>query len=247
MDIKGSYSFNMNLFFASNIQGKTVVFDEEESRHIAAVLRLRAGQELHITDGKGNLFKAVLLELGKKSCTASITEILEQSAAEKYPNVHIAIAPTKSTDRFEWFLEKATETGVTEITPLLCERSERKVIRPDRLEKLMIAGMKQSLNLHLPKLHPMKSFDDFIRADFSRHQRFIGYLGEALPHLLQQCRRGLPAIIMIGPEGDFSTAEIEKAKAAGFEGVSLGDSRFRTETAGVLAAYLMITKTRFDV
>jgi 16S rRNA (uracil1498-N3)-methyltransferase len=150
-------------------------------------------------------------------------------------SLHLAVAPTKNIDRFEWFLEKATEIGITEITPVICEHSERTNLRTDRLLKVLISAMKQSLNLHLPVLNEPVRFSDFLKKDFSG-QKFIGYVEEKQEILLKErYQKGSDCVILIGPEGDFSKEEIEKAKQNGFETISLGNSRLRTETAAIVA------------
>ncbi|MDX1943003.1 MAG: 16S rRNA (uracil(1498)-N(3))-methyltransferase [Saprospiraceae bacterium] len=227
----------MNLFYTTDIQGELAILHDEEARHCTQVLRKKIGDEIHFVDGRGTFYQGVLVEIGKKDCSIQIQE--KRVEAPKDYRVHIAIAPTKNMDRLEWFAEKTTEIGVDEITLLLCEHSERKNIRLDRLEKILIAAMKQSLKASLPKLNDMIAFDQFI-AQITDEQKFIAYLGAALnPHLKNSCQSKTNVLVLIGPEGDFSTQEIQNALKIGFMGVSLGNSRLRTETAGLVACHIV--------
>jgi len=229
----------MNLFYTQNINGKLAELDAEEARHLK-VMRKKSGDELYFVDGVGGFYKGEILDLGKKSCTLSI---LEHTLAfnKRKSFLHIAIAPTKNIARLEWFLEKAAEIGVDEITPILCEHSERKNIRIDRLNKILISAMKQSVKAYLPKLNDLTPFDVFFKnKENPTEQNFIAYCNdESLDHLKNKVQPVVPTTILIGPEGDFSTKEIQVAKEHGFQGVSLGESRLRTETAGVVACTIL--------
>lgn len=229
----------MNLFYTTNINGNLAELDAEEARHLK-VLRKQIGDVLYFVDGIGGFYKAEILNLGKKGCTLSILDHTEAYNQRK-SYLHIAIAPTKNIARLEWFLEKATEIGVDEITPILCEHSERKNIRIDRLNKIMVAAMKQSVKAYLPKLNDLTPFDIFFeKKENTSEQKFIAYCNdESLGDLKEMARPNVSQIILIGPEGDFSTKEIHKAKVSGFQGVSLGESRLRTETAGVVACTIL--------
>ncbi len=227
----------MNLFYTTDIQGKLAIFHDEEARHCTQVLRHSPGDIVHFVDGQGSFYKGVILDFTKKECSIQIQQQREEPA--KTFKTHIAIAPTKNIDRFEWFLEKTTEIGIDEVTPLLCEHSERRQIRPDRLEKILVAAMKQSLKARLPKLNVLTLFEEFISQNIAQ-QRFIAYLDEGKnPHLKEICRAEQSVIILIGPEGDFSQQEIQTALDQGFAGVSLGESRLRTETAGIVACHIV--------
>jgi 16S rRNA (uracil1498-N3)-methyltransferase len=221
------------LFFTQQIDKGFAVFDDEEGRHLSAVLRKKPGDLLYITDGKGFIYAAELTDAGKRQVLARIlsTTVVAPSA----PRLHLAIAPVKQMDRFEWLLEKATEIGVDVITPLLCERSERDSIRLDRLEKILVSAMKQSLRAWLPELHPLTRFPDFIKKTGEAQKRLAWCSDEPLPHLKTTLSGHFDTVIAIGPEGDFSRREVEMALAAGFTGVSLGAARLRTETAGMVA------------
>jgi len=238
----------MNLFFTQNINGNLAELDAEEARHLK-VMRKQSGDQLYFVDGKGGFYHGEIVDLGKKGCSVSILEHTPTYNKRK-SYLHIAIAPTKNIARFEWFLEKATEIGIDEITPILCKHSERKNIRIDRLNKIVVSAMKQSVKAYLPKLNDLTAFDIFFK-NLSAHkaekkknefkeQKIIAYCNdENLKHLKEIKKPTLPTTILIGPEGDFSTKEIQFAKDQGFQGVSLGESRLRTETAGVVACTLL--------
>ena len=230
----------MQLFYNANIteDTKQFTFDRTESRHIVRVLRKKIGDQLLITNGKGILFTSEIAIADDKNCIANIISVDEKSKARNY-HLHIAIAPTKNIDRFEWFLEKATEIGIDEITPLKCERSERKNIKSDRLEKIIESAMKQSLKFHLPKLNPLISFSEFINKDFES-DLFIAHCEKTDRKTLKtSLQPKQDVIILIGPEGDFSKSEIEKALQHDFTPITLGESRLRTETAGVVATNMI--------
>ncbi len=228
----------MQLFYNSNINDtpSQFTFDKIESRHIVKVLRKKEGDVLFITNGKGQLFTAEVLIVNDKKCTI---QLLKSEVKEKPWNyyLHIAIAPTKNNDRLEWFLEKATEIGIDEITPIICKHSERKVIKKERLDKIIISAMKQSLKFQLPKLNEVTSFQDFIKQDFKGYL-FIAHCEETDKKTLKSELKPQQRItLLIGPEGDFSSEEIEMALQQKFIPVSLGESRLRTETAGIAATH----------
>jgi len=230
----------MILFYTQKIEGDLAFLEEEEARHCAQVLRRKPGDAVSFVDGAGTFYEGKILEISKKACTIQI--VARKSEPQRDFNLHIAIAPTKSNDRFEWFLEKATEIGIDEVTPLLCAHSERRKIRNDRLEKVLIAAMKQSLKATLPKLHELTPFAGFI-ANAQADQRFIAHLDETpTPHLQEACQPNRSVLVLIGPEGDFSPAEIELALQHDFQSASLGPSRLRTETAGIVACHIVNLK-----
>ena len=222
------------LFYCTHIENGFASLDEEESRHLLTVLRRKPGDRLQITDGKGFFYEAELAETGKRHALARI--VARTPAPPARPALlHVAIAPTKQIERFEWFLEKATEIGVDEITPLLCRRSERDKIRTDRLEKILVSAMKQSLRAWLPKLNELTPFQQFVKTA-AEEQKYIAWCSDSpLPHLKSLVTPERNAVVAIGPEGDFSPEEVEFALKNGFTGVSLGAARLRTETAGLLA------------
>ncbi|WP_422091998.1 16S rRNA (uracil(1498)-N(3))-methyltransferase [Tenacibaculum ovolyticum] len=225
----------MQLFFNQNIttETKQITFEKEESRHIVRVLRKKEGDILHITNGKGFLFSVEISIANDKRCLATIIKQEEKLNNRDY-YLHVAIAPTKNNDRLEWFLEKATEIGIDEITPIICDNSERKVVKIERLSKIVQSAMKQSLQFKLPKLNNSVKFSEFIKQDFVG-ETFIAHCEEGLEKKLLKniATPNFKYTILIGPEGDFSTKEIEKSLASKFIPISLGENRLRTETAGI--------------
>ena len=227
----------MQLFFNPVIDENTsqIVFDKEESNHITKVLRKKEGYQVFITNGKGQFFTAEISLANPKNCVANVVAV---ETRPKHPyHLHLAVAPTKMNDRYEWFLEKATEIGVDEITPLICEHSERTTVKPERLEKIVQAAMKQSLQCHLPKVNPPANFKNFMKLPFEG-QKLIANCAEGEKKLLQHqaVKHGIYTIL-IGPEGDFSSEEIFLAVQQNFAPVSLGENRLRTETAALVACH----------
>lgn len=226
----------MQLFYVPDIDGKQVTLNPIESIHCIKVLRLTLGDTIHLIDGKGGFYKAQIAEPNPKSCILNILS-KEENFGEKDFYLHIAIAPTKNIDRFEWFLEKSTEIGINEITPIVCQYSERKMIKPERLNKILISAIKQSKNAFLPKLNELTAFKDFISSPFDG-EKYIAHCSEVeKTHLKNQAAKKSKCLILIGPEGDFSEEEIIKSKEFDFQDISLGESRLRTETAGVVACH----------
>ncbi len=227
----------MDLFYAENIRLGDYELNREESNHILKVLRKKKDDRLFFTDGKGNVYSGVIFDDNIKKCIVKITGKSQYPKKDK-STIHIAVAPTKNINRTEWFVEKATEIGIDEITPLLCEHSERKHMNRSRTEKVMIAAMKQSLKFWLPKLNPVISFREFIAKPVSG-QKFIAWLDpENKTTLLKKAYiPGNDATILIGPEGDFSLPEVEQAISAGYIPISLGENRLRTETAALVACH----------
>jgi len=210
-------------------------FDKDESRHIVKVLRKKSGDQLHITNGKGWLFEAELTLADIKYCSVNITSKSLQD--KRTYNLHLAVAPTKMNDRYEWFLEKATEIGIESITPIICDHSERKIIKTERFEKIIQSATKQSLNCYLPKLNAAISFKDFIKQDF-KGNLFIAHCEETgRKSLKNELKPKTDITILIGPEGDFSVKEIETAINNKFIPVTLGETRLRTETAAIVACH----------
>jgi 16S rRNA (uracil1498-N3)-methyltransferase len=202
------------------------------------VLRMKEGDRMHLTNGTGDLFEAVIDKVEKKTLKLNIEKVTREYGKRSF-HIHIAIAPTKNIDRFEWFLEKATEIGIDEITPIICEHSERPTIKHERQERVIIAAMKQSLKAYKPVLNPSTSFKNFISQSFSETQKYLAVCEDNDRKLLKNsCQPNSNNLILIGPEGDFSQDELMVAKQAGFISVSLGESRLRTETAGVVACHI---------
>lgn len=231
----------MQLFYNPNLDKDTqqIAFDKAESKHIVRVLRKKEGDKIYITNGKGTLFISQINIAHEKKCVANIFNRDEKKKRRDY-HLHIAIAPTKNNDRLEWFLEKATEIGIDEITPIICSNSERKVIKKERLEKILIAAMKQSLQFHLPKLNDAIDVNDFI-SNSQVEKKFIAHCKNTPKNLLQnQITAKQDALILIGPEGDFTEEEIQYSLVNNFVPVSLGNQRLRTETAGLVAVQTLL-------
>lgn len=227
----------MNLFYQPQISEGIHHLDDEESRHCVKALRRNAGDVIRITDGKGFFYDAVITKADARACEFSIQNTIAVEA-NSY-RVHVAVAPTKNADRIEWFVEKATEFGIDTISLIECENSERTFIKTERLRKLAVSAMKQSLKARLPVLNDVTAFSDFINVS-KEPGRFIAYVDNDNPTQLQHAvRKGETTLVLIGPEGDFSKEEIEAALAKGFMKVSLGKSRLRTETAAIAACHIV--------
>jgi 16S rRNA (uracil1498-N3)-methyltransferase len=216
-----------------------VVLDEDTSKHIVQVLRMQNGEQLQLTDGKGNLFTCEIIDNNRKRCTVAI----KQTTNHKPPttNISIAISLIKNTNRFEWFLEKATEIGVTQIIPLICERTEKTAFKFERLNSILISAMLQSQQTHLPVLHQPQSFNHLAIQPFSNYSKYIAHCEDEANKqpLHAQLSTLTSSLVLIGPEGDFTKAEIELALKNNFAPVSLGNTRLRTETAGMVSAVLL--------
>lgn len=232
----------MNLFYAPLVDEQNRIdLNEKESRHLVQVLRSGIGDEIYLTNGRGGMFKGKLVDIQKNTVTVEIIE--RDMNYQRLPYyLHVAIAPTKQIDRIEWFVEKATEIGITEITPILTKHSERKSIRPDRLEKVAIAAMKQSLKSEKPTINQMIDFREFIRNRKYCHS-FIAHCQYSVTDLLyDEFVPKKEGMILIGPEGDFTNEEIKEAVNKGIKEISLGTSRLRTETAGIIACHSVALK-----
>lgn len=218
---------------------KTITLDEDTSRHVVQVLRMKAGEQLNLTDGKGTLLTCEITDDHKKHCIVAVKEVRHKAQCTR--KVSIGISLLKNSNRFEWFLEKATELGVTEIIPLICERTEKEKFRHDRLQGICISAMLQSQQVWLPVLQEPVSFSSFLINQNSTGTNFIAHCEETNKQQLSnyQFDKLSKYQICIGPEGDFTPAEIELALSNGFTPVALGDTRLRTETAGVVAATLL--------
>lgn len=228
----------MYLFYTPDI-ALNHCLSEEESQHCIRVLRYDRGDEILLTDGRGTTYQARITNPHPKHCEFEVISSQKQEPHHHF-HLHIAIAPTKNVERLEWMVEKCTEIGVDEITPLLCRFSERKQLRTDRLEKIILSAAKQSLTPYLPVLNDLTPFDEFIKGHSAQGGLFIAHCYERDKRSLKEEMRGGDVTILIGPEGDFSEQEIETALTAGYVPVSLGESRLRTETAGVVACHTAI-------
>lgn len=225
----------MALFYVPNLASGNVL-PEEESQHAVKVLRLQVGETFVVVDGVGGFYNARITNPHHKHCGFEITETILEYGKRDY-KLHIAIAPTKNIERLEWFIEKATEIGIDEITPVVCRFSERKIIKEERLEKIIVSAAKQSVKAYFPQLNPLCTFDELMKKH-AASQKFIAHCYEEDKRLLQtEISKSTDVLILIGPEGDFSKEEVQKAISLGFVPVSLGESRLRTETAGVVACH----------
>lgn len=230
----------MQLFYNPDIDETTesFFFDKEESRHIIKVLRKKDSDILHVTNGLGLLFETEITLASDNKCIVEVLSI--KKADEPKFKLHLAVAPTKMNDRFEWFLEKATEIGIQEITPIICDRSERKVINLERFEKIILSAMKQSNETYLPKLNEAISFKEFVKQK-NEGLQLIAHCEETDKKSLKEVLKPNESVMMlIGPEGDFSEKEIALALENNFQPVTLGNTRLRTETAAVVACHSVV-------
>ena len=230
----------MQLFYNPTINETqtSFVFDKEESKHIIKVLRKKESDILHVTNGLGFLFRTEITIASDNKCTVKIISFEKQEAPKFH--LHLAVAPTKMNERYEWFLEKATEIGIQEITPIICDHSERNVIKTDRFQKILESAMKQSLHYYLPKLNEPIPFKDFVKTQKSG-QLFIAHCEETTKKSLKnELKTNQDVTILIGPEGDFSVKEIQLAIDNKFIPVSLGATRLRTETAAIVACHSVV-------
>ncbi len=236
-----NFEKKMQLFFEPEFEDNGFILNEEESYHCIRVLRHRGGDLIKVINGNGSLFNCRIRVADHKKCQL---EPLNKYY-EKAPGFicHIAIAPTKNIERFEWFIEKSTEIGIQTITPLLCRNSERKIIKQDRLEKIVTSAIKQSMGLWRPKLNHLVDFSSFINNSVinDSSQKFIAHCQPNNTNLLKnEYRKGNNIIMLIGPEGDFDPVEVELSMRAGFQPISFGEKRLRTETAGLVACHSVL-------
>lgn len=222
-------------FYAPDI-AESLVLPESDSGHCVRVLRMHSGDMLEVIDGKGHRYRCRLEDAHPRRATVEIVERIDVEPAWRN-HITVAVAPTKNIDRMEWLVEKLVEVGVNRIVPVLCRHSERREIRRERLEKIAVAAMKQSLKATLPEIMPMTPVGEVIGAPAAGAQRFIAYCDDAVERrlLAGEYRADTDTVLLIGPEGDFDATEVEKALGAGFVAVTLGDNRLRTETAALVA------------
>lgn len=228
----------MTRFFSENIHENTIELDAEESRHLAKVLRYKEGDKVEVFDGKGNLFLCSIIQLNPKKALLSIEQ---KTYKEEKFYLTLAVAPTKNLSRWEWLMEKATELGVDRIIPFVGNNSERKVLKLERQQKILISAAKQSLKQHVPQLSELTNLKDLLTLPFEG-DKFIAHCYEndlEKMHLQKACSPKRESLILIGPEGDFSESEVENALKSGFKQVSLGNSRLRTETAALAACHII--------
>jgi 16S rRNA (uracil1498-N3)-methyltransferase len=225
-----------HLFYSPGAGGPACFLPPDESRHAIKVLRMKQGDGILLTDGLGNFYEGEIAGEDPKNTRVVVKREFGDDKQRNY-RLHIAIAPTKNISRFEWFLEKATEIGIDEITPVLCDHSERRVIKKERLLKIIVAAAKQSFKPLFPVLNDLKPLQEVL-SNNAEEEKFLAWLDREDPiHLKTKYSKGNNVLILVGPEGDFSEEEINQAKKNGFVTVSLGDYRLRTETAGVVACH----------
>jgi 16S rRNA (uracil1498-N3)-methyltransferase len=224
----------MHIFYSPDILSEYFTLSEEESKHCIRVLRLKQNDCIHLIDGRGGFYTAKIIDENPKKCKVEITESQKEFKKKNF-RLHIAICPTKNIERFEWFVEKATEIGIDEITPMITEHSERKTINTERIRKVIVAACKQSVNAYFPVLNNITKFRDIIKNSDLPTSKFIACYSEN--HLKDIYIPMTDSLILIGPEGDFSKEEIELANGRGFVNANLGINRLRTETAGIVACH----------
>lgn len=237
----------MNVFYTNQIEGNLAFLAEAEAKHLGKVMRKKVGDTIHLIDGVGGRYIGEVIELGKRSATIQILEGSQE--ADPPARLHLAIAPPKNSSRLEWLLEKATEVGVDEIWPFFSFHSERKTLKTERLEKILLAATKQSLKARLPGLHPLQSFSALLTQLVGlfpeRVEKYIAYIDPQVnSHLQDNYSAGKDVVILIGPEGGFSAEEVTLAQSKGFTPVSLGPTRLRTETAGLVATTIIQLKNQ---
>ena len=227
-----------SLFYQPAVEGGVLNLTPEESRHCIKVLRKRKGDRIDITDGRGHLYAARIVNSDSDKCTFEI-ESARFIPTSRY-SIHIAVSPTKNADRMEWMTEKCVELGINELTFIHCQRTERKVLNTERIERVALSAMKQSQRVWLPVINGLKPFREFAEVDRPGFSKYIAHVDSSNPELLYQLAKSNGHyLVLIGPEGDFSTDELEAATRAGFKSVSLGSARLRTETAGVAACHIL--------
>ena len=230
----------MNIFYATDILNNRFTFSETESKHIIKVLRLKTNDIVNIVDGLGNLYTAKIVNENPKKCQVEIQNVETEYNKQDF-NLTIAIAPTKNNDRFEWFCEKSTEIGITKIIPFISFHSERRNIKPERFKKKIISAIKQSIKAYMPEFSDLIKFNDLIKTEFNG-KKFIAHCNDAVKeksHLKEKYNKGENALILIGPEGDFSEEEVKLAIENGFEEITISKSRLRTETAGIVVTEII--------
>jgi 16S rRNA (uracil1498-N3)-methyltransferase len=227
----------MHIFYTPELSSDTFTLNEEESRHCSKVLRLSLGDVVHLIDGRGGLYEAEISAVNKKNVQLNVIH-KQVEFGKRNHHLHIAIAPTKNIDRLEWFLEKATEIGIDEITPLICDRSERKIVKEERLDKVITSAVKQSLTAYHPRLNQTIAFSDFMKQEFTGERLIAHCMDDSSKQFINELvSKHQSYLILIGPEGDFSPTELNSALQNGFKPVTLGTTRLRTETAALAACF----------
>lgn len=226
----------MHVFYTPDISSDVYTLNEEESKHCSKVLRLNLGEVIHLIDGKGGLYEAEISGITKRNVQLKVVN-KQIEFGKRNHHLHIAIAPTKNIDRLEWFLEKATEIGIDEITPLICDRSERKIIKGERLEKVITSAVKQSLTAYHPVLNPSISFAELVKQNANPVKLIANCMDGEKVFINELTKPYQSYLILIGPEGDFSPTELKMALQNGYKPVTLGNARLRTETAALAACF----------
>ncbi len=228
----------MHLFYTPDIDASHPLYflSEEESKHCARVLRLQAGDAVQLIDGRGGFYQANIQEAHPKRTILKISSV-QTAYGQRNHYLHVAIAPTKNIERFEWFLEKATEIGIDEITPIICQRSERREVKTDRAAKIITSAVKQSLKAYHPVLNQPLPFNKFVQGQHNA-QKFIAHCADgSKSDLSAEVKKHGRYVILIGPEGDFTPAEVDLALQSDFKAITLGESRLRTETAALASCF----------
>lgn len=231
----------MILFYATEIENDKLTLRDDEFRHATKSLRKKEGQNLQVIDGKGHLYQVTIAEIKRNTLVGQI--ISTELKPESKPFLHMALAPTKNTSRFEWFVEKAVELGIHKITPIITDNSERKTLNLERVNRIAISAMKQSLHFHLPLIEPVTTWKNFL-LDLKSEQPVMAHFDPQNKHLVDVIDRGVDTTILIGPEGDFSAKEMLDWKDKQWRQVNISESRLRTETAGIVACNIFHTKNR---
>jgi len=227
----------MHIFYTPDITADSYTLNEEESKHCVRVLRLSVGALVYLVDGKGGFYTAEIIADNPKKVGLKILEV-EEAFGKRNHHLHIAVAPTKNIDRIEWFLEKATELGIDEITPIIADRSERKVVKDDRLNKVITSAVKQSIKAYHPKLNEAISLDNFLKQPFTGDKLIAHCIdNEGKAYISDLIQPQGQYLILIGPEGDFTPEEVTKALNKGFKPLTLGNNRLRTETAALAVCF----------
>lgn len=224
----------MHLFYVPEIHGEDCTLDAEESHHCVKVLRLQAGEHIQLTDGKGSLYKAEIVSANAKACGLKIIEKDTEPAPAW--QLHVAIAPTKNIARMEWLIEKLTEIGIASFIPIITQRSERKILKTDRLKKIVVEAMKQSGRRYLPEVQELWNYNDLLAKEFNGQKFILHCIEKDKSTFKEVYTKGGNALILVGPEGDFHNIEVEQAIGSGFIPITLGNVRYRTETAALVAA-----------
>lgn len=227
----------MHIFYTPDLSTDHFTLNEEESRHCSKVLRLGLGDVVHLIDGRGGLYEAEISAISKKNVQLKVIR-KQTEFGKRNHHLHIAIAPTKNIDRLEWFLEKATEIGIDEITPLICDRSERKIVKEERLDKVITSAVKQSLTAYHPKLNQATTFSELMNKEFTGERLIAHCMDDSDKKFINEVVSIHQSyLVLIGPEGDFSPVELNTALQSGFKPVTLGTTRLRTETAALAACF----------